>query len=102
MTNDQCQMINDQCLFTTPPAPAACSCHLRPISTVPSIACCHVWMRLINLGLPRLAGAEERRPVKHILLEAFEIQINHRCDVERDELGNHETAHDHEAQRTSR
>ena len=42
---------------------------------------------------------EEGKSIQNLFLEQFQIQIDHRRDVERDELAHDEPAHDHQTQR---
>src|SRR5712692_11695905 len=57
---------------------------------------------LIASGFRRMTRAEEGCPIQNLFLELFEIKINHRRDVERDELGNHEAANNYEPKRAPR
>ena len=49
-----------------------------------------------------VAAAEERNAVEHVFLEPFQPEINHRRDVERDQLRNDQPADDDQAKRTAR
>ena len=47
-----------------------------------------------------MARAEELTAIENAFLESFKVEINHRCDEKRDELGNHQTAYYNQAERT--
>src|SRR5262249_13888782 len=49
-----------------------------------------------------MAGPEKRGAIQDLLLELFQLQVNHRSDVESDELGDEEPSHDDETQRPTR
>src|SRR5882762_9623320 len=52
---------------------------------------------------PRLASrAEERCAIQNLFLKLFEIEINHRRDVKRDELRDYQAADYHQPQRSPR
>src|SRR4030095_3532266 len=49
-----------------------------------------------------VTAAQKRYFVEHAFLEPFERQVNHRCDVERDELRNNQAADNDKTKRTTR
>src|SRR3982751_5690216 len=49
-----------------------------------------------------VTAAEERHPIEDVFLERFEREINHRCDVEGDQLRDNEAANDDQAERAPR
>ena len=56
----------------------------------------------VGAGRPARARAEEGRAVQHLLLELLEVEVDHRRDVERDELGDDQAADDDQAERPAR
>ena len=49
-----------------------------------------------------VTAAQKRNFVEHALLEPFEREVNHRCDVERDQLRNDQAADNDETKRATR
>src|SRR5438309_341684 len=50
----------------------------------------------------RVPRTEERGAVEYLLLKLFEVKIDYRRDVERDELRNHQAADNHQPERPPR
>ena len=73
-----------------------CSAVLGSVGMALHHKICHV------LGGSFDMRVEERRAVQHLLLEFFQVQVNHRRHVERDELRDDEPADDHQAERPAR
>src|SRR5258707_12710479 len=49
-----------------------------------------------------MTRAEELCAIQNLFLKLFEVKINHRRDVERDELGDHQAADNYEPERSPR
>src|SRR5258705_12278121 len=47
----------------------------------------------------RMPRMEERRAVQYLILELLEVQIDHRSDIQSDELGYHQSADDDHTER---
>src|ERR1700758_5311606 len=51
-----------------------------------------------RFGVVIMSAAKERHLVEHVLLEPFQPEIDDRCDEQRDQLRENQTAHDHQTQ----
>jgi len=51
-----------------------------------------------KLVLVKMSATQKWNPIEDMFLEPFQPEINYRCDVEGEQLGNHQAADDNETE----